>query len=212
MPSKGGSRKDAWVFLNVPFDKPYEPLFVALVAGLVGLGRVPKCALEAKRVGSPRLDGILQLIGDCPASIHDLSRMPHPGKALPRMNMAFELGVSVGIDRSRSRRATQRHAFFLFESRRHRVGKTLSDMAAYDPEVHGDRPHRVLACILNCFSRVGKTPSIDELKRLYDKLWPMADALRRQFGAKSLFERHLYRQVVTTATKLAVRQKLLRST
>jgi hypothetical protein len=34
------------VFLNVPFDKEYGPLFLALIAGLAGLGRTPRRVLE----------------------------------------------------------------------------------------------------------------------------------------------------------------------
>jgi hypothetical protein len=42
------------VFLNVPYDKQYAPLFVALIAGLVALGWAPRCALEAR--GRARLE------------------------------------------------------------------------------------------------------------------------------------------------------------
>jgi len=34
------------VFLNVPFDQAYEPIFVALITSLVALGRNPRCVLE----------------------------------------------------------------------------------------------------------------------------------------------------------------------
>ena len=34
------------VFLNVPFDQGYEPLFVALISTLVALGRVPHSVLD----------------------------------------------------------------------------------------------------------------------------------------------------------------------
>ncbi len=34
------------VFLDVPFDARYEPLFVGLVAAVTALGRIPRCVLE----------------------------------------------------------------------------------------------------------------------------------------------------------------------
>jgi hypothetical protein len=34
------------VFLNVPYDKEYAPLFTALIAGLVALGRIPRCGVK----------------------------------------------------------------------------------------------------------------------------------------------------------------------
>lgn len=38
--------KDGHVFLNVPYDDRYERLFIALVAGCVGLGLTPRSVLE----------------------------------------------------------------------------------------------------------------------------------------------------------------------
>jgi hypothetical protein len=32
---------DQDVFLNIPFDQKYEPLFVAFIAGISGLGLTP---------------------------------------------------------------------------------------------------------------------------------------------------------------------------
>jgi hypothetical protein len=34
------------VFLNVPFDAKYEKQFVALIASLISLGRIPRTVLE----------------------------------------------------------------------------------------------------------------------------------------------------------------------
>jgi len=51
-----GSRQD--VFLNVPFDDSYEPLFVSLIAALVALGRTPRCVLEVPETGNARLESL----------------------------------------------------------------------------------------------------------------------------------------------------------
>jgi hypothetical protein len=83
------------VFLNVPFDESYEPLFVALISALVALGRIPRCVLELPEMGSGRLARILQLIRSCSISIHDLSRVGLP----VRFNMPFELGIAVALSR-----------------------------------------------------------------------------------------------------------------
>lgn len=34
------------VFLNVPFDRPYEPIFIGLVGALIHLGKYPTTVLE----------------------------------------------------------------------------------------------------------------------------------------------------------------------
>jgi hypothetical protein len=54
-------KKSSHVFLNVPFDPDYEPLFVALIAGLTAFDLTPRTVLEipahdAARVG--RLRGL----------------------------------------------------------------------------------------------------------------------------------------------------------
>ena len=62
------------VFLNVPFDKPYEPIFIGLVGALIHLGKYPTTVLE---------------LG---------------GGAVPRFKMPFELGLAVAVSLSDRRR------------------------------------------------------------------------------------------------------------
>ncbi len=62
------------VFLNIPYDRKFERLFIAYVAGVSAFGLVPRAKLEIPH-SSRRLDKILRLIGDCEYSIHDLSRV-----------------------------------------------------------------------------------------------------------------------------------------
>jgi hypothetical protein len=45
--------------------------------------------------------------------------------------MPFELGLAVAIQVSRA----QRHHWYVFEARRHRLNKSLSDLAGTDPAV-----------------------------------------------------------------------------
>jgi hypothetical protein len=83
------------VFLNVPFDQKYQPLFVALIAGLTGIGCTPRCVLEVPS-SRDRLDRLVRLIGTCGASVHDLSRVELTRRPfrVPRFNMPFELGLT----------------------------------------------------------------------------------------------------------------------
>lgn len=81
------------VFLNIPFDREYSPLFVAIIAALTGLGRKPRCVLEIPASGRDRLGRIFELLSGCGSSIHDLSRVALSGPLqVPRFNMPFELG------------------------------------------------------------------------------------------------------------------------
>ena len=109
MPSKQNADRRS-VFLNVPFDESYERLFVALIVSLIAIGRKPRCVLELPEQGQGRLARLIGLIGLCPVSIHDLSRVGLP----VRFNMPFELGMAVALARgSKSRR------FVLLEAERY---------------------------------------------------------------------------------------------
>jgi hypothetical protein len=58
------------VFLNIPYDKKFERLFLAYIAGLVP----PHATLEITD-SSRRLERILKLARSCEYSVHDLSRV-----------------------------------------------------------------------------------------------------------------------------------------
>ena len=84
------------VFLNFPYDRQFEPLYIAYISGVCSFGLTPRVALELPG-GERRLNRIVELILSCQYSFHDLSRVeltprrPHT----PRMNMPFELGLTV---------------------------------------------------------------------------------------------------------------------
>jgi hypothetical protein len=110
------------VFLNVPYDKEYGSLFTALIAGLVALGRIPRCALEAQSEGKTRLQQIHGLLASCGSSIHDLSRVALSGSSnVPRFNMPFELGMAFALAQSTS------HRIFTFEAKERRIDASLKE-------------------------------------------------------------------------------------
>lgn len=62
------------VFVNVPYDLPFQDLFLAYIAGLTSLNLHPRATIEIAG-GERQLDRIFTLIQACPYSIHDLSRV-----------------------------------------------------------------------------------------------------------------------------------------
>ncbi len=58
----------------MPYDVVYEPLFLAWIAGLVGLGFEPVATLMVPETPG-RLQRIVNLIRSSPVSVHDLSRI-----------------------------------------------------------------------------------------------------------------------------------------
>ena len=199
------SLRDRWVFLNVPFDSTYEPLFVALVAGLTGLGRTPHCVLEIAEHGQGRPTRILRLIKRCRASIHDLSRVQLSG-GVPRFNMPFELGLAIANQRLN----TRKYHVFIFEGRSYRLPKTLSDLGGHDHEVHRGSQIGILDGLLNWLGQPSGTPSIAELRSLTRDLAAVVSDLKRKHRAIDCFRAHIFRQTVAAATMLARRAELIR--
>ena len=128
------SRKPrADVFLNVPYDKPFQNLCLAYISGISAFGLVPRATLEIQ-ANIRRLDRILKLIRGCQYSVHDLSRVELDAKRppTPRFNMPFELGLCVAWART----ATKTHSWFVYESKAWRLSKSLGDLDGTDPYIH----------------------------------------------------------------------------
>lgn len=186
------------VFLNVPFDREFAPLFVALIAGLTALGRKPRCVLEVPSAGEDRLDRIFNLLASCGASIHDLSRVDLSSPVqVPRFNMPFELGLAYVLSRETA------HQFFVFEADPHRLQVSLSDLNGHDPHVHGNRVRGVLRCLLDCFAMAGSTPDLARLETTTKLLQRIVLLLQLEQGVEDPFHPYLFRQAVDSATRIA---------
>jgi len=84
------------VFVNLPFDREYEEIFVGYVVGLITLGLEPRSVIELDETGEGRMGRLFRLMNKCGSSIHDLS---YRGGEF-RYNMPFELGVAYALSRS----------------------------------------------------------------------------------------------------------------
>lgn len=194
------------VFLNVPFDRRYERPFVALVAGLTGIGRRPRCVLEIADSGQGRLTRIIDLIRECPSSIHDLCRIGVSPTAprVPRFNMPFELGLACA-----TARLTNSHRFFVLEERAYRIQKSLSDLNGHDPHIHGGTVDGVLNGVLGFFGSSAGDPTFAKLRRLHDLVWERAVEIRDGHGVETLFSPAVFRQTVLMATSIARNKGLI---
>jgi hypothetical protein len=186
------------VFLNVPFDEQYGDLFVALIAGLVCLGRKPRCVLEIESSGRSRLERIFGLLAGCGASIHEMSRVQLSGPLnVPRFNMPFELGIAYALSRRRQ------HAFFLFEEVAHRIEHSLNDLNGHEPLIHGGSPAGVLGCVLDCFETPRRPPSLKDLLSVYEELAEVVYGLQQDRKQPDPFRRQIFRSTVEAAAVLA---------
>ena len=193
------------VFLNVPFDRRYRPLFLALLGGLAVLGREPHCVLEIPSDGQSRLDRIYGLIERCSASIHDLSRTSLSGALrVPRFNMPFELGLACSIARR------QKHSFFVLEQHPYRLQASLSDLNGHDPHIHQGTQDGILRFLLDCFGAAdGPQPTFPALRSLVRKLSGIVADLEQEHRIQHPFHPYVFRQAVVAAAKLARAEGLI---
>ncbi|MFL6233606.1 MAG: hypothetical protein ACJ76N_10770 [Thermoanaerobaculia bacterium] len=192
------------MFLNVPFDADYAPLFLALIAGLTALGRTPRCVLEVPSGGRNRLERIFGLMESCDASIHDLSRITLSGpQDVPRFNMPFELGMAYALAQKVS------HDFFIFEEKPFRLQASLSDLNGHDPHIHDSTPSGVLRCVLDCVGTPSGAQSMAGLEALTRQLVRSALKLQREMRVAVPFHSYVFRRLVLAASEISRHRSLI---
>ena len=136
------------IFLNIPYDDRVRRQYLASIVGVSPLGRQPKALLGIPG-GERRLDRILALIQSCRYSIHDLSRVEIDRKPppTPRFNIPCELGLTITWQKLNP----SRHTWFVFESRRRRLQKSLSDLDGSDLNILGATVEGIMRELCDAF-------------------------------------------------------------
>ena len=134
------------VFINCPFDDEYLECFQALLFAVTISGYQARCALEENDAGDIRFDKLKRLISDCDYTIHDLSRVELNAAGLPRFNMPFELGLTMGAKKFGPARLQRKRACIM-TAIDYVLPQYLSDLAGNDTSSHGDDPHQVIRII-----------------------------------------------------------------
>lgn len=178
-------QSDEFVFLNIPYDPQFQNLCLAYIVGTACFGLTARATLEIPG-GARRLDRIVELISGCKFSIHDLSRVQlDPNRPrTPRFNMPFELGLTVAWQRLRD----PDHLWFVFEARRHRLSKSLSDLSGTDVYIHGGTIRGVFQQLCNAFIGERQQPSVIEMLSVYRYVKSELPSLLKASGASSIFD------------------------
>jgi hypothetical protein len=192
-----------FAFLNIPFDPQFESLYLAFIAGLSGFGLIPQTVLQIP--GSQRrLDRLIELLGTCQYSFHDLSRVEldaHRPRT-PRFNMPFELGLAV----AQTEHVRNGHTWYVFEARRFRVLKSLSDINGTEVYIHGGGPVGVLRELTNALARSRHRPTVGDLRAVYQDLKRTAAELKRELATHTLFDTRPFLDLVLAASISASRR------
>jgi hypothetical protein len=178
------------VFINLPFDSHYEPLFLAMTAGLVSLGLNPRSVVQIAG-STDRLRRLVEIIQECPFSIHDLSRVQRSGKGsfrVPRFNMPFEMGLAAAVSMTASGTTRQ---WRVIEAVRHRIGHSCSDVDGYNAEIQGGTVGGMFEALSNIVPDLPKAPltHIDDILWVYRRLRKFRKGLPANICATSPFKR-----------------------
>jgi hypothetical protein len=190
------------VFINLPFDSKYEPLFLAMIAGLVSLGLNPRSVVQIP-ASSDRLRRLVEIIQECPFSIHDLSRVQRSGTGkfrVPRFNMAFEMGLAAAVSMTAPGGMRQ---WRVIEGVRHRVGHSCSDVDGYNAEIHGGTVRGMFEALSNIFPEppTGALNDVDDMLWVYRRLRNVRKALPKNIYAASPFRRLVLTAVALVAER-----------
>ena len=166
-------------FINLPYARRYERVYLAFIAGVSGYGLVPTAAVRDPS-SRYQLERIFELICAAEYSFHDLSWMSLDRKAprTPRLNMAFELGLAIAI----SRAPQARHQWFVFDTVPYRLDKALSDLGGIRPRIHDMSPESVLRSLMNALARQKHQPTFANLLAIYDVVEKTARRIKRNYS------------------------------
>ena len=185
-------------FLNIPYDRQYENLYLSFIAGLCAFGLIPRATVEIPG-GERRLDRIFKLMTGCRYSFHDLSRVELDRNAprTPRFNMPFELGLFLGWLKTKRKNM---ETCFIFESVDRRLNKSLSDLDGTDPYIHEGRPRGVFRELNNALIKSRDEPTPEQMHNTYRFIKALSPYIIRSTGARSLFEARVFKELVVSAT------------
>lgn len=114
--------------------------------------------------------------------------------------MPFELGLVVGWQNT----APSGHDWFVFESSRHRLQKSLSDLNGTDPFIYGPTVDGVLREIRNALSRHDVQPTAAQMRYILDDLIEnAAPSILKETGASSVFEARPFAELAVAARRYA---------
>jgi len=183
-----GARQQFGVFLNIPYDAEYEPLFLALISTVVAARMRPRCAVELAERGEGQLGRIFSILRQCRLSIHDLSRPD-------RFNMPFELGLAVAL---RLGAIQRRHGYILL-TRWNFLAGALSDLKGISPIIHKDQPQRLIAGLAGNLG----APAPERIEQIHGSLMRVIPELKQRHRSRSVFDKPVFAEILSGAIELA---------
>jgi hypothetical protein len=186
-------------FINLPYAKAYEKVYLAFIAGVSGYGLVPTAAVRDPS-SRYQLERIYDLIVASQYSFHDLSWMAldRTSPRTPRLNMAFELGLAVALSRSPG----ANHQWFIFDTVPYRLDKALSDLGGIRPRIHDRSPRSVMRALMNALGRQRHQPTLSNLLAIYEDVARMAKRIKADYS-NDIFDTRPFADLAYVANEAA---------
>jgi hypothetical protein len=187
------------VFINAPFDRVYEPLFITLVGMITFLEYKPRCVLEVRETGEGRLQRIFELMQSCRISLHDMSRIGTP----TRFNMPFELGLACSL----KLREPNRYEVLVLDSTEYRLDRRLSDYKGRDLFVHRATHDGMVAALLDAFQ--SQNHNVSAFRSAARKLRSSVATIKRDARTLTIFHPYLFPRITNAAADIATAYRLI---
>ena len=111
--------------------------------------------------------------------------------------MPFELGLAVAWAKEH-----REHQWFVFESTRRRLNKSLSDLDGTDAYIHDGTVRGVIREVCNAFVSAGSQPTVPEMMKMYRELRRNAPEVMKRAGALSMFTARVFSDLCLGAATL----------
>jgi len=194
------------VFVNVPFDSAYAPLFQAIIFAVSDCGYLVRCTRETQDAGQTRIEKLYRIVEECQLGIHDISRTQlDSSNRLPRFNMPFELGLFLGAKSFGGGRQKKKICLIL-DKVPYRYQKFISDIAGQDLHAHYNKTETVISVVRDWIrdnSASTQIPSGVIIAKRYSKFQRDLPGLCKRMNlTKSTLTFNDYRQLIARWQKV----------
>ena len=112
--------------------------------------------------------------------------------------MVFELGLTVALHRLQP----EHHTWFVFEARRPRLDRTLSDLAGTDAYIHRGRPSGLFRELRNAFVR-GNRATVQDMRSVYLGLKQGLPKILKASGSRSPYTTRAFSELRVLARTMS---------
>ena len=113
--------------------------------------------------------------------------------------MPLELGMAI----ARQKLNPANHVWFVFEAKKRRIEKSMSDLNGTDVYIHGGRRNLLFSELSNAFTRQGRQASVKQMQQVLYELQKAMPALCRKSGTKIPFKARIFDDLRVLARRLS---------